>query len=248
MSVSLRHGHGAGRAASWIRSGCLAAVGAAVVWAIAVEFAAAPPAPPLLAFEPVAYALGLAAVVAVALFAPARPVLAACLALGLVAVIHFLGFPGGGAGFALFALAFELGRVGSRRALVAAAAVPVAWVFLLALPPDPVPLSSPALFGPALGMLWTTATGYAFGRIRAGSDAAPAEPSPYPALTDEGLQTLLTRREREVAELVATGLDNATIARRLFISPVTVKSHVAHIMAKTGATTRAQLVAQILSA
>jgi DNA-binding NarL/FixJ family response regulator len=52
----------------------------------------------------------------------------------------------------------------------------------------------------------------------------------------------LTEREREVLMLVAAGLTNADIARRLVISPFTVKTHVARVLAKLGCHDRAQLV------
>jgi len=42
----------------------------------------------------------------------------------------------------------------------------------------------------------------------------------------------LTSREREVLQLLATGLDSASIARRLYISPRTERNHVANILAK----------------
>jgi len=44
-----------------------------------------------------------------------------------------------------------------------------------------------------------------------------------------------------VAELVAEGLSNPAIARRLYLSRPTVASHVAHILAKLGFSTRAQI-------
>jgi non-specific serine/threonine protein kinase len=53
----------------------------------------------------------------------------------------------------------------------------------------------------------------------------------------------LTRREREVAELVAEGLANKQIAARLVISPRTVESHVEHLLTKLGLTNRTQLAA-----
>jgi DNA-binding NarL/FixJ family response regulator len=52
----------------------------------------------------------------------------------------------------------------------------------------------------------------------------------------------LTEREREVLALVAQGLSNEEIAARLFLSPLTTKTHVSRIMTKLGARDRAQLV------
>jgi DNA-binding NarL/FixJ family response regulator len=53
----------------------------------------------------------------------------------------------------------------------------------------------------------------------------------------------LTHREREVMSLVATGLANDDIARRLFITPATAKTHLGRTLAKLGLRSRAQLVA-----
>jgi DNA-binding NarL/FixJ family response regulator len=53
----------------------------------------------------------------------------------------------------------------------------------------------------------------------------------------------LTQREREVLQLVASGLSNADIAQRLVISPLTAKTHVARILGKLDCHDRAQLVA-----
>jgi len=53
----------------------------------------------------------------------------------------------------------------------------------------------------------------------------------------------LTEREREILQLVAGGLSNGDIARRLVISPLTAKTHVARILAKLDCHDRAQLVA-----
>jgi DNA-binding NarL/FixJ family response regulator len=52
----------------------------------------------------------------------------------------------------------------------------------------------------------------------------------------------LTEREREVLGLVAQGLSNEQIAARLYLSPLTTKTHVSHIMTKLCARDRAQLV------
>lgn len=57
----------------------------------------------------------------------------------------------------------------------------------------------------------------------------------------------LTPAERDVVKLVAEGLTNKDVAARLFISPRTVQSHLAHVFTKLGVTTRTQL-AQVATA
>jgi two-component system, NarL family, response regulator DevR len=52
----------------------------------------------------------------------------------------------------------------------------------------------------------------------------------------------ITPREREILALLARGLSNAAIGRRLYISGTTVKFHVANLMHKLGATRRAEAV------
>ena len=53
----------------------------------------------------------------------------------------------------------------------------------------------------------------------------------------------LTARENEIIRLIAAGLNNADIAGRLVISPLTVKTHLGRILAKLDCHDRAQLVA-----
>jgi DNA-binding NarL/FixJ family response regulator len=52
----------------------------------------------------------------------------------------------------------------------------------------------------------------------------------------------LTAREAEVLVEIAHGWSNAEIATRLFVSEATVKTHINHLLAKTGCRDRAALV------
>jgi DNA-binding NarL/FixJ family response regulator len=52
----------------------------------------------------------------------------------------------------------------------------------------------------------------------------------------------LTAREREVLDLIGEGLRNGEIARRLFISEATVKTHINNLFAKAGLHSRADAV------
>ncbi|AWG97419.1 response regulator transcription factor [Rhodococcus ruber] len=60
-------------------------------------------------------------------------------------------------------------------------------------------------------------------------------PTVFPELTD---------REREVLDLMARGHDNATIARRLVLSPKTVRNHVSNVLGKLGAADRSAAIVQ----
>ena len=65
---------------------------------------------------------------------------------------------------------------------------------------------------------------------RRGRGATPVPP----ALRAAGV----TSREIDVLALVADGLGNAEVAQRLFLSPRTVETHVANLLAKTGSANR----------
>lgn len=66
-----------------------------------------------------------------------------------------------------------------------------------------------------------------------GGRRSPA--SPFPSLTD---------REHEVLELVAQGLDNVRIAKRLGLSDKTVRNHLSNILTKLGVADRAAAIAK----
>ena len=65
---------------------------------------------------------------------------------------------------------------------------------------------------------------------QAGAGASPADPGE------------LTPREADVLRLIAAGQSNREIARTLFVSEATVKTHVNRIFAKTGSRDRAQAI------
>lgn len=70
-------------------------------------------------------------------------------------------------------------------------------------------------------------------------DAFASAPHRMP---DTSRLELLSDRERDVLALVGEGLSNQEIAERLYMSPLTAKTHVSRILQKFGARDRAQLV------
>jgi predicted ATPase/DNA-binding CsgD family transcriptional regulator len=77
--------------------------------------------------------------------------------------------------------------------------------------------------------------------------ALDRDPRPPAAPPREGAASLLTRREWQVADLVARGLSNKEIAAKLTIAQRTAESHVDHILSKLGHTNRAQVAAWIVA-
>lgn len=69
-----------------------------------------------------------------------------------------------------------------------------------------------------------------------------------PLPSDGDMRTLLSERELEVVRLVADGLSNKQISRRMELSDKTVKNHVSHILAKLQLTARTQVAVHALRA
>jgi non-specific serine/threonine protein kinase len=89
-----------------------------------------------------------------------------------------------------------------------------------------------AAFEEGLRFAFDDALAHALGEGRAAPAAGPEAPA-------------LTRRERQVAELVAEGLSNRKIAERLYVAKRTVDAHVEHIFAKLGFSSRTQIAAWV---
>jgi DNA-binding NarL/FixJ family response regulator len=74
-------------------------------------------------------------------------------------------------------------------------------------------------------------------------DALPATPASAPAAPPAGDWSMLTERQREIVACAARGLSNKQIARRLGISPETVKTHLHHVFERHGVHGRVALLA-----
>jgi non-specific serine/threonine protein kinase len=84
------------------------------------------------------------------------------------------------------------------------------------------------------------AVAYAYG------DTPPREPPQARAAAPSGADLpVLTKRELEIALLIAAGLSNKQIAQQLLIAQRTAESHVEHILTKLGATTRTQIASWV---
>jgi DNA-binding CsgD family transcriptional regulator len=84
------------------------------------------------------------------------------------------------------------------------------------------------------------------GRVRGQLRALGASPGPQrPRRRPAGGWESLTAAERAVSVLVAEGLTNGAVARRLFISPHTVNTHLRHVFAKLSVPNRVALAAVV---
>ena len=116
---------------------------------------------------------------------------------------------------------------------LAAAAVALQWLeyqYLLRIVPPDVYVALLAVGFTALGV-W------------AGVRLTRRDPPPFFERNDRALEALgLSEREYDVLRLVADGHSNKEIAKDLFISPNTVKTHLAHVYAKLDVSRRTQAV------
>jgi DNA-binding CsgD family transcriptional regulator len=82
-------------------------------------------------------------------------------------------------------------------------------------------------------------------RARVTLDAAPVEEVRAGGPSDPLASFGLTAREAEILQLIAAGLSNGQIAKRLFISPKTASVHVSRILAKLGVSGRVEAAAVV---
>lgn len=60
------------------------------------------------------------------------------------------------------------------------------------------------------------------------------------------MPSILTKREREIFELLIQNLSTIEIANKLYISEKTVRNHISNVMQKLGVKGRAQAVCELL--
>ena len=82
---------------------------------------------------------------------------------------------------------------------------------------------------------------YALSREEEPAPSAPSGPERRPSVDEPSVA--LTRREEEVASLVAQGMTNRQIASKLFLSEHTVKRHISKILRKLALASRAEVAA-----
>ena len=154
-----------------------------------------------------------------------------------------------GAVLCLDALAWVAAARGeATRAVTLAAAAEAAWAAIPATPAAPLRAYHDAALEAARAALpgaeyrAALAKGGAMDQAEAVAFALGEAARPRPGAGRAG-PGRLTRRERDVAALVARGQSNSQIAASLVISVRTVETHVQHIMDKLGCGTRAQIAA-----
>jgi signal transduction histidine kinase len=113
-----------------------------------------------------AYAIGLGASAAI-LVRRRHPIILTIALIGLVALYHFLGYPGGAPALALFVSLYAIAAYGKTLwwSLLAIGFVGI-WQIIPALPPTALPWDSFATTGPAMGMVWLIVIGAAAGQLR----------------------------------------------------------------------------------
>jgi DNA-binding NarL/FixJ family response regulator len=119
---------------------------------------------------------------------------------------------------------------------------------------EEIPLARQSLISGASGYLLkedgSESLGVAVRAVAAGHLTLPprlvralVEPGDTPVTVNESALGALTRSERLVLGMVAEGMTTTQVARRLSVTPATVKSHMSHLFRKLGVQDRAQAVA-----
>ena len=86
----------------------------------------------------------------------------------------------------------------------------------------------------------TTSARMRAARVQRAFDAGPSAPDhrPHTGAAVRGIVEPLTSRELEVLQMLAAGMSNQGIARKLVVSLDTVKKHVSHVLGELGAASR----------